>query len=461
MTNGIPSWLTPSFIAVDPTSPSTIFVVVGDDEDGIFGGVFRSSDAGTSWSRIYGINPGAGAPGLLPQPVALAIDPRPPTSLYLALYGGGVVRSMDGGHSWSSGHEPQAQLSSLAIDPAAPATLYAGSYSGVLFQTSDGGDHWMPVTGGPPTGVSINAIALAAPATIYTGGGIGVFRSVDRGQAWTRLTLGIRSLSTSSIAVDPTNSSTIYTALGGAIAKTTDGGVHWTYSASGLSFRSVNSLVIDPASPATIYAGVDGIGDGVPAPSVYKSTDGGASWASTSNGLRTSDILALAIAPSLSSTLYAGEDGVGVLKSIDGGTSWTTASNGLTGAGNHVSASAVDPTNASVVFVAMRPTGRPPDTYAKIFKSTDGAGQWPGRFRSQSRPGPGSRRWQLIPRLRPPLRCLRLEQRWCVQEYGQWRDVDRLAEWNARHYVGRRPGNRSSSTVADLCGHAKGYLQEH
>ena len=373
-TNGIPSWLTPSLIAIDPTTPSTIFVVVGDFEDGLFGGVFKSGDAGMSWSRIYGMDPVGGVAGAPAQAAALVIDPRSPTHLYLALYGGGVVRSKDGGTSWSSSREPPGDLSSLAIDPAAPATLYAGSYSGVLFQTSDGGDHWTPVTGGPPTGVSINAIALAAPATIYTGGGIGVFRSVNSGQAWIRLTLGIRSLSTYPIAVDPTNSSTIYTAVGGAIARTTDGGVHWNFSASGPSFESVTSLVIDPASPATIFAGGSATNnDGA---SVYKSIDGGAHWVPASNGLLASNIQALAIAPSLNSTLYAGEDGVGVLKSIDGGTSWTTASNGLTAAGNHVSALAVDPTNASAVFVAMRPTGRPPDTYAKIFKSTDGAGQW-------------------------------------------------------------------------------------
>ena len=65
----------------------------------------------------------------------------------------------------------------------------------------------------------------------------------------------------------------------------------------------------------------------------------------------------------------------GVSKSTDGGSSWTLVNNGLTAVGIYVSALAVDPTNADIVYVATPPTGRP-DTDAKIFKSTNGAAQW-------------------------------------------------------------------------------------
>ena len=89
-------------------------------------------------------------------------------------------------------------------------------------------------------------------------------------------------------------------------------------------FYPVNALVIDPASPATIYAavGLPWNYDDFP---IYKSVDGGAHWAAERNGVGR-PAGALAIAPSMSSTLYAGENEA-VLKSIDGGLSWELRSN--------------------------------------------------------------------------------------------------------------------------------------
>jgi photosystem II stability/assembly factor-like uncharacterized protein len=162
-------------------------------------------------------------------------------------------------------------------------------------------------------------------------------------------------------AVAPSSPSTIYSVVNGTttVTKTIDGGGNWTDLANGPPLHPINSLVIDPASPATIYA-VGGYGA-----SIYKSIDGGANWAAESNGL---GIQSLAIAPSLSSTLYAGSSGMGVLKSIDGGLSWAKINNGLIGL--FVSALAIDPTNADAVYVAIAG----PD--AKIFKLTQGTDQW-------------------------------------------------------------------------------------
>jgi photosystem II stability/assembly factor-like uncharacterized protein len=177
--------------------------------------------------------------------------------------------------------------------------------------------------------------------------------------------------------IDPSPSSpfTIYAGVNGnTVTKTTDGGGHWADLAV-LAPDQVNSLVIDPASPATIYAALGDPWDDASVP-IYKSMDGGAHWAAEAaefNGRPTSVV---AIAPSLSSTLYAGANDA-VFKSIDGGLSWEMRSNGLPGVyGFYVSALAIDPTNADVVYVAQRVAGFPgPDT-SKIFKSTDGGGQW-------------------------------------------------------------------------------------
>jgi photosystem II stability/assembly factor-like uncharacterized protein len=393
------SGLMPRVIAIDPTMPSTLYVGVDDGIDCSRCGVFKSADAGTSWTRIYATPFDATSFTAEGQEVmAIAIDSSSPSRLYVALSTssrervGGIARSTDGGASWSDTAWPSRYpcLSSsnagLAVASASPTTVYAGTCSGEIFRTTDAGVHWLPVTDGPLASSSITVMATASstPAMIYAGGSTGLYRSSDDAETWTRLTTGVRSIALSRFAVDPLSPSTIYSTVGGVVMKTTDGGGHWAEAANGLSLSTVNSLVIDPAFPSTIYVGrgddYDSLGgspfgDGP----VYKSIDRGAHWADASQGLPTalpSGIRSLAIAPSLGSTLYAGDIARGVSKSVDGGLSWREVNNGLNRVGPYifVSALAIDPTNADILYVATSPNGGP-DT-AKIFKSTDGAGQW-------------------------------------------------------------------------------------
>ena len=198
-------------------------------------------------------------------------------------------------------------------------------------------------------------------------------------------------------AVDPSSPSTIYavvnrngvidpspsspftilpSVVGNTVIKTTDGGGHWADLA--VLPDQVNSLAIDPRASATIYASLGSPWDYANVP-IYKSMDGGAHWAAEAAEYEFNDAPTslVAIAPSLSSTLYAGANEA-VFKSIDGGLSWERRSNGLPGfLGFYISALAIDPTNADVVYIAQAVAGFPsgPDT-DKIFKATDGGGQW-------------------------------------------------------------------------------------
>ena len=174
--------------------------------------------------------------------------------------------------------------------------------------------------------------------------------------------------------VDPSSPSTIYGGNGRIVMKSTDGGGTWANLTSlGVDGEWVDSLVIDPRSPATIYAAMGPLWDLVDVP-IYKSIDGGAHWAAEAAEFNGLPPAVVAIAPSLSSTLYAGGASV-VFKSIDAGLSWAILSNGLTG--QFVTALAIDPTNADSVYVAQQlaaPSGDPgPGT---VFKSTDGGEHW-------------------------------------------------------------------------------------
>lgn len=79
---------------------------------------------------------------------------------------------------------------------------------------------------------------------------------------------------------------------------------------------SVVALAIDPQTSTTLYAGTGG--------GVYKSTDRGKQWTAMSTGLADQNVEAIAIDPHTPTILYVGTYG-GVFKSTNGGESWTPA----------------------------------------------------------------------------------------------------------------------------------------
>src|SRR5262249_45437292 len=122
----------------------------------------------------------------------------------------------------------------------------------------------------------------------------------------------------------------------------------------------VFALAVDTHTPATVYAGTNS--------GVFKSTNGGTSWASAS-GLGAIRISALAVDPATPSTLYAGSTVSGVFKSSDGAATWTPASSGLPTAlpAAKIYCLAIDPETPSTVYVG---------TYSGTFKSTNSAASW-------------------------------------------------------------------------------------
>ena len=99
----------------------------------------------------------------------------------------------------------------------------------------------------------------------------------------------------------------------------------------------------------------------------FKSTDGGSTWVPINDGLATTRVVALAIDPHISSTIYAGTD-AGVFKSTSAGMSWSVANAGLSSpSGVLVRALAIDPQEPSTLYVSVPPS---------LFKSSDGGSTW-------------------------------------------------------------------------------------
>ncbi|HWZ45377.1 MAG TPA: hypothetical protein VNW97_18020, partial [Candidatus Saccharimonadales bacterium] len=152
-------------------------------------------------------------------------------------------------------------------------------------------------------------------------------------------------------------------------------GLRWRMIGPFRGGRTISVSGIE-GQPNTYYFG--GVGGGV-----WKSTNGGLTWAPIFDGAPIASIGALAVAPSAPNVIYVGSGeadlrsnvtyGNGVYKSIDGGKNWRHL--GLTDT-QHIGRMAVDPRNADVVMVAALGHAYGPNAERGVFRSTDGGLHW-------------------------------------------------------------------------------------
>lgn len=276
-----------------------------------------------------------------------------------AFHGKTFFRSTNGGSNWSSlntGLPAHLLVTGIAIDPTQPSILYAGTVDGV-YKTTNGGASWSAVFN---TSSSALAIDPVHPTTIYSGSA-GVYKSTDGGATWAAS--GNLSQVTNTIVIDPQTPSTLYAGTNSeGVYKSTDGGATWLNSHSSFNRNTILALAIDPSNTATIYAGLSGSPDF----GVYKSTDGGFSWNGPLLLFGRYSINALVIDPHMPNTVYAGtEFGPGIFKTTDGGTTWAFASNGLDS--RNVLALAADPVMSNTIYAG---------TLIGVYKTTDGGANW-------------------------------------------------------------------------------------
>jgi hypothetical protein len=250
-----------------------------------------------TWSPIGPGNIGGRTRGWL-------IDPTNANNMYAAGIAGGVWKSTDGGTSWTPLNDLMTNLAvcSLTMDPNNPNILYAGTGEGYfngdgvrgngIFKSTNGGANWTQLANTSNSNfffVYKIVVSKGNSQRVYAGTRTGVWRSLDGGTNWTQvhnpgqqggcLDLVIR---TDNLAQDVVLASfgnftqgTVYRNLdaGGA-------GV-WTGVLSDAGMGRT-SLAIAPSSQQTMYALAASISagnfqDGLQG--VFRSTDGGGTWA--------------------------------------------------------------------------------------------------------------------------------------------------------------------------------------
>ncbi|MDM7914743.1 MAG: glycosyl hydrolase [Candidatus Eisenbacteria bacterium] len=301
------------------------------------------------------------------------------------------------------------RVTDLAVHPSNPAIVYMGAAEGGVLRTTDSGQHWTPLFD-EESCISVGAVALdpLTPATVYAGtgevnpgggsvayGGSGIFRSTDSGDTWQGIGLE-GSGSIGRIRIDPTDPRRMYVAAMGnlwstseerGVFRTTDGGTTWERVLFVSDSTGAVDLILRPDQPRTIFAAMwerirrprayhyGGITCGV-----YRSTDGGDTWAPVSGGLPAPSTnrgrIGLAICesqPNVMCAVYADKTGYydGLYRTTDGGATWTRANDGaLSGVfasyGWWFGNVRIDPADPNKIFVLG----------LDFYRSTNGGTSW-------------------------------------------------------------------------------------
>jgi photosystem II stability/assembly factor-like uncharacterized protein len=339
--------------AIDPDNARTIYASWNRGTSLNF---YMSTDGGDTWHRVET----QGSPGLRSL-WSIVIDANGTLFAAAGTRAGplpGVVKSEDGGTTWSSAGLPDETVWNLAIDTGA---VYASSTAG-LWRTTDGGASWEPVGPGAnaPGG---NVISDPRdPNTMY-GVGEGVVKSVDGGRSWAAADDGLVSTLVTSVALAPGSAKILYAGAGGGVFKTTNAGRTWQLERSGLGPSGVDGVWVDPREPRRVYA-VESWHGGL-----FQSNDAGAHWGRMRTPFPSNGVRALAIDPQHPRTIYVADcggacSGGTLQKTDDGGATWTI----VRGVPYAVQSLAVDPHHSSTVFAG---TSR-----GDIFRSGDGGRTW-------------------------------------------------------------------------------------
>ena len=139
-----------------------------------------------------------------------------------------------------------------------------------------------------------------------------------------------------------------------------------SWSSHGPETGAVNVIRFDPGNPAVVWAGTQTAG-------VFRSADGGVTWAERNSGLVGRDITVIAIDPLQPSTVYVAI-GASVFKSTNDGTSWASSSSGLFAGGARITDLAVDPQNPSILYASSTSDAVNPSL--GVQKSVNGGSSW-------------------------------------------------------------------------------------
>jgi photosystem II stability/assembly factor-like uncharacterized protein len=364
-TNGGASWqIVPSLegasvedVAFDPNDAQKMVLVTQDAR------VYHSGDAGSTWSQVA--SPPVGSIGFNE---ALAYNPYAPGQVWIVSDNApiGVFKSSDAALSGWQNVTP-ATLGGASLTFTGADSVYV-----TWHHSTDGGAHWDGF--GPTTGVGTLIFDPANSQVGYVGDRTyGVQKTTDGGLTWQIANQGLAGMTCSSLDVSRGDPLRVFASFGfwPGVYLSKDGAATWGFVQVPGQYPIMSVVRADPTDPDRVYAQDAG--------SVYRSTDGGATWAdlgwNASAPASVGGLFAMAPDPFQSGHLLiafdTGDKGY-LYASGDYGASWQAVT--MPPGVGRVTDIAFDPQTPGLVYLAAGGMGAWHGT--GVYRSTDGGASW-------------------------------------------------------------------------------------
>ncbi len=262
-----------------------------------WGRVLKTADGGGTWQQVYTRQvPGGGwkSRGIqVTTGYMVAADPFDPSVMFMANTDIGLMKSMDGGFSWTSinkdsgmPHRWDHNIYRLIFDEDIQGKMWAavsgihdiprpkmwrnmdmGRYTGGVVMSENGGTTWKPVSQDigetAATHVLMDPDSKAGNRTLYVCGfGKGVYKSIDDGATWVQKNRGIEGSNPATWRIVRRNDGELFLIVSrksddgsigndqdGALYRSSDGAESWEKMDMPEGVNGPTSLLLDPNNP--------------------------------------------------------------------------------------------------------------------------------------------------------------------------------------------------------------------
>lgn len=254
-----------ALLVFDPQDTGTIYL--GTEKNGLF----VSFDATESWERVRRLPAG--------KVNAAVVDPKAKHVVYVAVENR-IFKTKDANRTWENVYleaMPEVEIISLAINYLFPNVVYAGLSDGRLIKSENGGDSWTNMRNfeGEVKQILINPYKVQTMYLLAKGKGI--YRSENQGLTWISLEENYQRRNVEQLVFNLNFSDTVIIICDNGILYSENGGVSWSEYKLVSSNRELKfySLAIDPRNPDVLYYATE--------KTIYKSVDGGENWITRPN----------------------------------------------------------------------------------------------------------------------------------------------------------------------------------
>jgi photosystem II stability/assembly factor-like uncharacterized protein len=289
LTNGLPKDLAQVNVSIAASDPRRLYAIVGTTQKGDYAsdaglGLYRSDDAGESWSRATSDPRPAfrigGGDLAIPR-----VDPKNPDVIYVASLV--TMKSMDGGKTWTGirGAPGGDDYQNLWINPSDPKIILLVSDQGAII-TVNGGATWSSWYNQPTAQLYHVAVSNTFPYRVCSGqqesGSVCISSRGNDGEVTYRDWHPVGTIEYGYVAPDPLDADIVYGAGRTEVSK-----FHWSTGevqnitpipVRGDTYRAERTepILFSPVNPHLIYYAAN---------MVFQTTDGGNSWQTISPDL--------------------------------------------------------------------------------------------------------------------------------------------------------------------------------